>query len=520
MFSDGSPGVHRPTPKIGSVKKTVIAAVATALTAGLTTGVAAPAGAHGTEYRTRAGHALTGTLRGSQIVGHTDTAHGTLSLNDDGSFRYAPDAGFTGTDSFTVTRSDAVRLYGTELPPLATIGGVAVGDSAYGSAVAPVPGHPDEYYGLTDRGPNVDGPNDTKVEPLPDYAPKLGKFRLHNGKATLLGTITLRGADGTPYNGRVNSDASTGETITDLNGTVLAPSKYGYDPEGLVARSDGTFWISDEYGPFITHFDAKGRQLGRLSPYDGSLPAELAYRTPNKGMEGLTITPDGRTLVGIMQSALTQPDLTVKTKNVALTRIVTYDLRTHATHEYAYLLDNPGDTGTAVSEITAVSDTRFLVDERDGEVEPGAYKKLFSIDVSHATDIEGVTVGGKSLEALVGKESTDDATATLAAAGITPVSKSLSLDLGGLLTRLNPDGYFFGHDKIEGVALADHGRTLIISNDSDFGIDGLSNDTAPYQLHAKTLPDGSVDSGEYLAVDLAAADDATTSTTVTITVTH
>jgi hypothetical protein len=124
--------------------------------------------------------------------------------------------------------------------------------------------------------------------------------------------ITLKLPDGTPYTGRVNSAASTGETITDLNGTTLPCSDTGYDSEGLVALKDGTFWVSDEYGPLITHFDRTGRQIGRFSPYDGSPPAELKNRVPNKGMEGLTITPDGQTLVGIMHakvsSATGQPD--------------------------------------------------------------------------------------------------------------------------------------------------------------------------------------------------------------------
>jgi len=51
--------------------------------------------------------------------------------------------------------------------------------------------------------------------------------------------------------------------------------------------------VSDEYSPFITHFDRNGRALQRLSPFDGSLPAELANRVLNKGMEGLTVTPAG-----------------------------------------------------------------------------------------------------------------------------------------------------------------------------------------------------------------------------------
>ena len=51
-------------------------------------------------------------------------------------------------------------------------------------------------------------------------------------------------------------------------------------------------------------------------------------------------------------------------------------------HEYLYLLDNPAATKTAVSEITALSNTTFLVDERDGNFPPGAYKKLYLIDIT------------------------------------------------------------------------------------------------------------------------------------------
>lgn len=488
--------------------------------------------AAGRSYQVRAGHTVRVAAQG-QPVRYTQPAHGTVRIGADGALRYHADAGFTGTDSFTYTASDAVSLYRQQVPALATIGGVPISGEAYGSSLAPVPGHRDEYYGLTDRGPNVDGPDGSKVEPLPDFAPSIGKFKLRNGKAVRLGTITLRAADGTPYNGRVNTVADTGETITDLSGDPLAPSPYGYDPEGLVAAADGTFWISDEYGPFVTHFDAAGRQLGRLSPYDGSLPAELKHREPNKGMEGLTITPDGRTLVGIMQSALHQPDLTEKVKNVALDRIVTYDLRTGVSHEYPYLLHDPDDTGTAVSEITALSATRFLVDERDGAVEPGANKKLYQIDLTGANDIGphatvpaarydtdlGLTVGGKSLEQLTGRHDTADTAAILAAAGITPVRSTLRLDLGALTTSLGPDGQFFGHDKVEGVATTDHGRTLVISNDNDFGIDGLTTDTPPYALRVKSLPTGAQDTGEYLAIDMSTVDSSTwTVPTRTVTV--
>lgn len=479
-------------------------------------------------------HGLLGndTGRPLTLVAHTDPAHGSLTLGPDGSFKYVPAAGFHGTDSFTYTVSDAVRLYSTHLAPLATIGGVTITGGGYGSSLYPVPGSSSEFYGLTDRGPNVDGPNGTKVEPLPGFHPAIGRFRFESdGKAVLEKSITLKLADGTPYTGHVNNTANTGETITDLNGTAIPADATGYDSEGLVALKDGTFWVSDEYGPLITHFDAHGRQLARFSPYDGSLPAELINRVPNKGMEGLTVTPDGRTLVGIMQSALQQPDLTQKPANVSPVRIVTVDLRTHKTHEYLYLLDDPADNGTAVSEITALSATTFLVDERDGNFPPDAYKKLWKIDLTGATDVGpsaagydaakgGYLINGASIEATVGKKDTATATGILAAAGVKPVTKTPYLDVTGLLTSLDPTAKFFSHDKIEGVAQLDHGRYIVLSNDSDFGIDGLAQSaTTPFTLHAKVSPTtGKQDDGEFLAIDTTKLPAATSTATVTITV--
>jgi hypothetical protein len=526
---------------------TAAATVAVALTGGATAEAAGAAHAHGhtltardDAYGTRAGHTLdaAGLFRNDDgdritLTSHTSPAHGSLSLNADGSFRYTPAAGFTGTDTFTYTVSDAVGLYPTHLPPLATIGDVPITGGAYGSSLAPVPGSRDEYYGLTDRGPNVDGPDGNKILPLPGFTPAIGRFRLVDRTAVLEKTIPLREADGTPYSGRVNPQAATGEHLVDRAGTPLAPDASGYDSEGLVAMPDGGFWVSDEYGPFITHFDRDGRATRRLSPFDGSLPRELANRVPNKGMEGLAITPDGRTLVGMMQSALQQPDVTAKPASVTTLRIVTYDLRTRATHEYIYLLDDPKDNGGAVSEITALSGTTFLVDERDGGFEPNAVKKLFKIDLTGATDVGprasvpgatydaakgGLLVGGRSIDAYVGTDDTGQSQKDLAGVGVTPVRKSLDVDLGGLLTGLDPTGGFFGHDKVEGVATTDGGRTIVVSNDNDFGVDGVTSDAPPFPLHVKTLPNGTQDDGEYLVIDTTKLPAVTRTATVTIRV--
>ena len=41
-----------------------------------------------------------------------------------------------------------------------------------------------------------------------------------------------------------------------------------------------------------TVLDADGNEIDRLNPYEGTLPAELRFRTANKGMEGLTLFQD------------------------------------------------------------------------------------------------------------------------------------------------------------------------------------------------------------------------------------
>lgn len=522
-----------------AISATLIALTTAAATA--SPAQARPTGAVDDLYRVSASRPTTVTAgRGvlsndhpafAQIVDHTDPTQGTLTLRSWGGFTYTPNGGRTnaGTDSFTYTTNTAVRLYTENIKPLGTVGGVTIGGSAFGSAIAAKPGSDRIFYGLTDRGPNVDGPNGTKIEPMPSFTPSIGEFELVGDKAVLLRTIKLRAKNGTPMNGLVNSSASTGETITDLNGNVLPTSPYGIDSEGLVAMKDGTFWVSDEYGPFVVHFGRDGREIERLSPQSGTLPGELAHRTVNRGMEGLTLTPDGRTLVGIMQSALDQSDAS-KPKNNPLTRIVTIDLSTRVVHEYAYLLDDPATTGTANSEITALSNTTFLVDERDGNAEPNADKKLYTVDLSAATDIGpastvggasydpslGLTVGGASLEALTAKKTTAAAATALAAVGIAPAPKTLTLDLGAYLTRLSPRGFFYGHDKVEGVAVVDHGRKLVIANDSDFGISGVTGSTAPFTLVAKTQPNGTQDDGEILTIDLTKVTAPDSTATVTL----
>jgi hypothetical protein len=255
---------------------------------------------------------------------------------------------------------------------------------------------------------------------------------------------------------------------------------------------DGTFWVSDEYGPFLVHFDRDGRTIERDSPTGGRrpLPQVLLRRMPNKGMEGLATLEDGRILVGMMQDPLVNPD-SKAAKSSSLLRILWLDHTTGKTKQFVYLLDDPS---YGVSDIEAVSSTKFLVDERDGKFfgDPSGasvQKKLYLIDISKATDVSdpqnsaaGLTIGGKTLEQMTA--------ADLATNHIVPVTKTLVVDLLA---------FGYTHDKAEGVALLDNGRTIAVSNDDDFGV----TDDGNQHMLQKLLPSGLVDHNEvwYFTLD-------------------
>src|ERR1700742_2583537 len=213
-----------------------------------------------------------------------------------------------------------------------------------------------------------------------------------------------------------------------------------FDAEGIRVSNDGlTVFISDEYGPYVYQFlRATGERLRTFTLPSGfyvknlsamganEISGNTSGRVANKGMEGLAITPDGRTLVGIMQNALIQ-DATAAPN---LLRIVTIDIASgQVTHQYGYNLDSSG-----VSEITALNNHEFLVDERDGhglgDGSNAKFKKIFKIDLAGATDISKL----------------DPATASANA-----VTKTVFLDVLNLLTT---NGFTAAQvpAKIEGIS--------------------------------------------------------------------
>jgi hypothetical protein len=247
------------------------------------------------------------------------------------------------------------------------------------------------------------------------------------------------------------------------------------DPESIRVSNDRRHvYISDEYGPYVYEFDRLTGERTRvftLPPkffvakpnkhVDDEIGGNSAGRVTNKGMEGLAITPDGRTLVGAMQSPLIQDGGDVKG---GVIRIVTIDIHTGATHEYAYQLDKV--TKTTVSDILAINNNEFLVDERDSKGRadaPGSkagFKKLFRINLQFAHDVSGttgVTAGVPNIAAwAVPKTPFLD---------IVDVLKSDPVNMADTAIPAKLEGITFGPDVVlHGVTK----HTLWVGNDNDF----------------------------------------------------
>jgi hypothetical protein len=349
-------------------------------------------------------------------------------------------------------------------------GALTVWAGGFGSAMAPHPQKPDHFYFLSDRGPNAGtGREDEKVFLRPGHAPRIGLFRREGTRLRRVREILLRDSEGRPLSGLPNPPGAggTGERAIDGRGRELVPDPGGVDPEGLVALPDGTFWVAEEYGPSLLHLDANGRTLERIDPFAESargrrLPRVLAARRPNYGFEGLTVTPGGKSLIAVLQAPLDNPSRQVRGA-VRLTRLVSMDLGTGRTRQFAYVHDAVGLHNT---EVLALSDQELLVLERDtlfpGDPgRPARHKRIYRATLEGATDLSdpedsprGRLFGGRTPEELAEGE--------MAAAGLRPVARTLAVDLLTL-----PGGY--PHDKPEGMARLGT-DVLAVCNDDDFGI--------------------------------------------------
>jgi Esterase-like activity of phytase len=352
---------------------------------------------------------------------------------------------------------------------------------SYGSGLsfkAKLPDGTLEFYAITDRGPNDDGPTaasgaETKIFPAPSFVPAIGVLRLGSDGAVLQSRLPLqfdpgRFASGLPQPpGRVGA---TGEVpLTD--GLRFEPeqanfSQAGLDPESVVFdAARAALWVSDEYGPHLLKIDpATGVVQKRYQPGPATtdLPQILLKRRANRGMEGLALDAQTGQLHGFLQSPIDDGEVHGRQvrDHALFCRWLEFDPDTQTSKLYAYPLDGAhylhGQTGHAkLGDLTALGAGRFIVIEQGDGPDGRMFNRLMLVEVpADATNIANI---GSALE----KNSLNPAhPSAVAYKHVVGLRKSLLLDL-------NQIGWVA--EKAEGLCLVDE-HTLVVINDTDFGM--------------------------------------------------
>jgi hypothetical protein len=304
--------------------------------------------------------------------------------------------------------------------------------------------------------------------------------------------------------------------VTVSDGTATFPPASGVqihkmpiDAEALVLLPDGSGYIGDEYAAAIYHFNAAKQIDGVITPPRAVLPhrpvdvlnfssevSSVNGRRGNQGMEAVALSPSGKLLFGMLQSATIQ-DSGSGNQGRRQTRVLVYDVSVSTVPaapvaEYVVTLPILNDTGTgapnktaAQSEIIALDDTHLLVLARDGNGKGVTttfgpiFKSVLLVDLAGATDISKLNGGAYDLE---GGDITPSGT-TLAP-GIIPARWVESVNLLNALQLqkfgLNLNGGATADadslsEKWEGMALvpakepgSPNSFFLFVANDNDF----------------------------------------------------
>jgi hypothetical protein len=264
-------------------------------------------------------------------------------------------------------------------------------------------------------------------------------------------------------------DVVGGITLTDPRGLVpwaltradRVLTGADFDVESMARVADGTYWLGDEFGPYLLHFDRAGRLLAAPIPLPGVVAPETAARTggtanlgSSKGFEGLAASPDGRHLYALLEGTVTGDP-------AGQLRLNEFDLRTqqYTGKRYAYQL---GAANLAIGDAIAVDKDRFLIIERDGG--QGATAVIKRIYVADRRDRDGDGL----------------------------LDKTLLVDLMNIANprRLGGFGttFTFPFQTIEDVAILDQ-NTIAVLNDNNFPFS--SGRTA-----------GAADNNEFITIDL------------------
>lgn len=168
-----------------------------------------------------------------------------------------------------------------------------------------------------------------------------------------------------------------------------------FDPESIQRAADGTYWIGDEFGPYLLHFDKDGVLLDAPIALPNPLQPGKELRSPqnqlNKtninyvepltqqsgGFEGMALSKDGRYLYPLLEKPL---------KNATKRQLIIsqFDLEKKAYTGKYYLFDL-NDKATAIGDFQLYDHQSGVIIERDdSENKMEGYKKLIHVKLGES----------------------------------------------------------------------------------------------------------------------------------------
>ena len=282
----------------------------------------------------------------------------------------------------------------------------------------------------------------SELQPARFYALRL-ELQARSLRVDLQDVVTLRQADGRAFPRRR------------MGGEVVDPEALRLLPQGR-----GLLWTSEGDAPANQSPGLREARLDGSHVRDLALPAHLLFGRPGTGprangaLEGLALTPDGRTAWTAMEAALHQdgPQPGVRRPGGPC-RFTAFDVASgRPLRQLAYVPDpipqRPAFPGgyadNGVSEILMLDATRMLVLERAYSLGVGNSLRLYEIDTRAASDTLAL--------------------ARLEPGGYRPADKRLVADFSQLgLARLdNTEGMCWG------PRLPNGHRTLVVVSDDNF----------------------------------------------------
>lgn len=182
-------------------------------------------------------------------------------------------------------------------------------------------------------------------------------------------------------------------TIINQNTSDRLLTGADFDPESMQRTADGTYWIGDEFGPYLLHFDkdgilldapialpnpySKGKEL--RSPQNQLNKANINYVEPlvqqSGGFEGMALSKDGQFLYPLLEKPLKG-----ETTNQLL--ISQFDLKKKA-YTGNYYLFSLNSKASNIGDFQMYDDKSGIIIERDASQNKlDAYKRLINVKLN------------------------------------------------------------------------------------------------------------------------------------------